>query len=813
MQTLLRIFILLLVSNHVNAQQSKIQGEVSIFNSKYEAKKREYVQNAQVEENFDRATPQTTDDAGRFGLIIKGVKDNQSITFKVKKNDLEVVNIDALKAIAGQYDTVRIYMAAPQYIEGFRRKIYHTGLDPAKERLEKQIIEISKKLHQDSSANKYEAEVLQRQINQLERQVETLSEQAEAFANKYALINLDDCAPIYVEIFNLYINNKVEQALSILNLTASIQEKNIILAQKKRDFYMEQGRIQDSIQRVALNQLLPLLQLQADIYQNLLHFDSAAWCYRRMLILDSLNVETLTNYGRFLYTTERGIAAEKCLKRALLLSPDQSFQKIKVLRHLGTLAFFNNEQEKSLQYLIEAKTMVEQSVELEKQGKNVELLKILNNISTTLLLPGRDTLSFGNSPEIILQYLKQANQCYLAIHKDQKSRYSNEFASILNNIGIALMLVKDSWCWRANKYSLALFKKALNIRRKLALPNDLRSRFFLAETLNNIGTFYVLKNDTVNANKNFNESFALLEPLFQAHSWVAEKYRNQSSFNLLLAHDQNNSIEDCPRFRLLPSPITNGLVKVSGDDSRPESDEDGDGFLNRDDHCPYLFGTVNGCPNQDSDGDGLIDYDDNCPYAIGLVENRGCPDRDGDGVQDRNDHCPDDSGLPELAGCPDKDCDGWIDLSDNCPTLYGTLNGCPDADGDGIADHLDHCPDVAGTLALNGCPLTQSMARDSLLNHKKISKEILTSLIKDFPLKDPPSIQSRELEGKQILRWLGVTGAIKVNKQELKALLPNGITIYLYLNTIGLDHMCYFILFVKSDENLGFNFCKPYGVH
>ncbi|HIP37022.1 MAG TPA: OmpA family protein [Crocinitomix sp.] len=50
-------------------------------------------------------------------------------------------------------------------------------------------------------------------------------------------------------------------------------------------------------------------------------------------------------------------------------------------------------------------------------------------------------------------------------------------------------------------------------------------------------------------------------------------------------------------------------------------DSDGDGVKDKDDKCPNVPGTVNGCP--DSDGDGFADLDDKCPDIAG--PDQGCP--------------------------------------------------------------------------------------------------------------------------------------------------------------------------------------------
>jgi outer membrane protein OmpA-like peptidoglycan-associated protein len=133
-------------------------------------------------------------------------------------------------------------------------------------------------------------------------------------------------------------------------------------------------------------------------------------------------------------------------------------------------------------------------------------------------------------------------------------------------------------------------------------------------------------------------------------------------------------------------------------------DSDGDGIIDRDDHCPEEpedydgFQDDDGCPDLDNDGDGIPDTKDLCPNEAedydGFQDNDGCPDldNDGDGILDKNDKCPNEpedfDGFQDDDGCPDldNDNDGIPDKNDKCPDQPETINGYQDDDG---------CPDVA----------------------------------------------------------------------------------------------------------------------
>ena len=72
----------------------------------------------------------------------------------------------------------------------------------------------------------------------------------------------------------------------------------------------------------------------------------------------------------------------------------------------------------------------------------------------------------------------------------------------------------------------------------------------------------------------------------------------------------------------------------------------------------FISAMANGQTNKkqsDRDGDGVPDKEDHCPDKPGRNDKyvHGCPDRDGDLVIDEDDHCPDVSGLGMYHGCPD----------------------------------------------------------------------------------------------------------------------------------------------------------------
>jgi hypothetical protein len=132
----------------------------------------------------------------------------------------------------------------------------------------------------------------------------------------------------------------------------------------------------------------------------------------------------------------------------------------------------------------------------------------------------------------------------------------------------------------------------------------------------------------------------------------------------------------------------------------------------------------------DIDGDGFHNYrNDNCPAVSGTCQ--GCLDSDNDGFVDSEDECPKESSTT-CKGCPDSDNDGVADKADTCVNQPGSLNcsGCPDRDGDGVRDSLDQCPEEKGLKIFHGC------SKERMVELER------TKLVQGLAIKAPPSCKA-----------------------------------------------------------------------
>ena len=272
--------ICLLAVMHSSAQQSIVQGVVSIFNSETETGKRQYVSNAQVEDNFGKAQPTVTTEKGQFKLVYVTVQDNSPVSINIKKPPLQVVNIDALNATAGQNEPIKITMAHPDSIAEYRRRIYQVGKTEAEKNLEKLIQSIRLEIadaRRKNSRDVNRLKQLEQQLLQSEEKQKNIDEQAQELANKYTPVNLDDASPIFRRSFLLFQHGNLDSAIALLEKANLSGHVNAILTERKR-IHLLKNEIEerDSIEKKRTSDIQEALQLKADFHKTKYEFDSAA---------------------------------------------------------------------------------------------------------------------------------------------------------------------------------------------------------------------------------------------------------------------------------------------------------------------------------------------------------------------------------------------------------------------------------------------------------------------------------------------------------------------------------------------------------
>ena len=435
----------------VSAQQSTISGVVSIFNSETQTGKRQYVSNAQVEDYFSKAQPTITNENGQFKLIFVGVNEKESVSFLVKKTGLQVVNTDALSAIAGQNDILKISMADPDSIAAYRRKIYNVGKTEAEKYQERLVIKINRELtdlKKNSVQNKTKIDQLEAELAQSEKQRKKIEEQAQELTTRYAPVNLDDVSSLFRKAFLLFQKGNLDSAQLVLKQADLPGKIDSILLEEKK---IEEGK-KDFTERELLKnkrkkECAEGFLLKADLHKTSYEFDSVSYCYEQLIKLDSLNTDYLYKYARFLQWLNQDDTAIFYYSKLLIIYQNLSDANphtyeadiSKTQNALGIVYIHKNDYEKAELLLMEA-------LEIRKR-------------------------------------LASANP----------QTYEPDVAATQNNLG-TLYIHKNDY----EKAELLLME-ALEIRKRLASTNPQTYEPAVASTLNSLGALYKLKNNYVKA--------------------------------------------------------------------------------------------------------------------------------------------------------------------------------------------------------------------------------------------------------------------------------------------------------------------------
>ncbi len=557
------------------AQQSILRGVVSIHNSETRTGKREFVFNAQVEDDLSKAQPTLTDVLGQFTLYYVGISEKTPVSFLVKKPLLEVVNISSLNAVTGQKDLVRISMAPPDSIAEYRRRIYNIGKTEAEKRLERKVAQKSDeltKLRKSNSQNINHIKQLKQELLELDDKRKTIEEQAQDFASKYALVNMDDSSPLFRDAFDLFQGGQLDSALLILNKGNFKNMVSQILTEREKLTQLNNEVNQrNSLQLQRTQDISQTLRLKADLHKTVFEFDSTSICFELLLKLDSSNLNSLLDYTRFLaWINKHEQAINFCIKildlkkkfpksnpefNDLDIAITQNFlgflyhkvndfskaevtflttlelnkQLAKTNTHtydpqvastqinLGNLFADKKEFNRAEAAYLEAFKIFKPLAEANPQAYRPYLAKTLNNLGALY----QDKNDFGPAEAAYLEALAIRKRLY----QNCPEIYETDLAVTQNNLGTLYHKKNDF------TRSIASYLEALEIYKRLSKTNPQTYEFFLAATQTNLGTLYKDKNDFVRSEAAFLESLEICKRL--------TKY-NPQSYEPFLALTQNN---------------------------------------------------------------------------------------------------------------------------------------------------------------------------------------------------------------------------------------------------------------------------------
>ncbi|WP_153797089.1 tetratricopeptide repeat protein [Foetidibacter luteolus] len=508
---------LFLLSVTSAAQQTKIYGVITLFNSKTETGKLVFVPGARIDDDFQQASTQQTDQKGRFTLIYVGTREGVTVSFTVKKDLLQVINTTSLKAVAGQKDSIKIFMASPDKIAGYRQKIYNVGKTEAQKQLELRITQLNNELKKLQATNKENTDYiaqLTRQIEMLEKQSKTVDDDAKEFARSYAIINLDEASPVFREAFLLFQRGNTDSALAVL--------AKLDLAGRVAQILQQRSNLEELLKQLNLTsgQTAEAILLKADLEKNRFAYDSAAASYHLLVLLDSANTDYLARYARFMEWLNHNDEALAYYNKAITLTrnslPVDDVFMASMLNNMGKLYTVSKNFNAAKKALLEALHI---------------RIRLADSLPTYRLALAKTINNMGNLYHALLQYdsavicYKQALNIMHSLQAADSVAYFTEAANIQNNLGIIYYSTHDT----ANAEKA--FLQTLLFNERLRAVDSLNYFRRVADVQNNLGNLYQQQKKYKNAIESYLVSVQVRRRLAAY---------NPQTFEPLLAQTQNN---------------------------------------------------------------------------------------------------------------------------------------------------------------------------------------------------------------------------------------------------------------------------------
>ncbi|MFN0215941.1 MAG: tetratricopeptide repeat protein [Saprospiraceae bacterium] len=274
----------------LQAQQTTLNGVITVLNSRFDQGRTEYVAFAEVQESSrPDKVPVCTDAKGRFQIEI----DRFPAFLEVSKAGYLIVNPGKLQINAGQKDTLCLLMVNKEKITE-AEQIY---FDIAYSAAEKNLLRLFEEQQKNLEAMKIQVDPdpsqiasLQKEVTMTYRQFSKLDPLADDITGA-CLQDVDNASPLFQDAFRLFRNGNPDEALNMLqpsNLTG----------------YPDDQKIR-------------MLGFAADLYYIRMEWDSAEQCYKQMLLLDDKNLFSHRNFTWFLLhqnrTNEARVHHKKCL--------------------------------------------------------------------------------------------------------------------------------------------------------------------------------------------------------------------------------------------------------------------------------------------------------------------------------------------------------------------------------------------------------------------------------------------------------------------------------------------------------------------
>lgn len=293
MKNIIYLFIILLCSFQLKAQQITFKGVLYEHNSKTNTGKLKPIQNAQIIIPF--TIPSATDNMGKFKTESDGYKVGQSTKIIVKKAGYEVVNVKDLEnVVAGSIDEVKVYLAPQNLLYEAQLKYYNLAKKSIETSYDVKLNKLINDLNKSKSANQDNKEAFETYLKffndksqALENERNGALKSAQDVAKNIAEINLDFADNLYKKAISYFLKGNIDSCLIQLNSNQfSIQEKKAIANINK---------LNESINQEAqiLKTIIDKDLFRAQLYQTKLQMDSVSSICKKSIDLSFKHADAI----------------------------------------------------------------------------------------------------------------------------------------------------------------------------------------------------------------------------------------------------------------------------------------------------------------------------------------------------------------------------------------------------------------------------------------------------------------------------------------------------------------------------------------
>ena len=544
------------------AQQTQVRGVITVFRSKHETGKTEYVQYAAVNHAAEKpkAQQQLTDANGQFTLIFRGVNPSETVHLRVEKEeeDLEVVNSEALQAVSGQKEQVKIWMCNRRKLAKAQLQFQNNAATAAFEALEKKEKEARKRLQtleKQTKADQQQIAALRQELSDINNQFQKIDELVKNLAAKYARINLDDMPPLYAEAYAYFERGELDLALQVFNRSDLNKKTREILDARTRTAALRvETALQDSLNRAKTKETMQEWRLKADLYRALSKWDSVEICYRGLLTLDDNNLENLWDFADFLEGQNQHKEATPLYEKCLDLAGTEDL-KATFLNSLGSCYYNLHRPADAKKHFLLAFEIQERLAKNDPVQFEPDLAMVANNLGEFYR-----TMSLLSEAEE--KFLVALRICEKLVKRDAE-RFEPDLALTANSLGVFYADI-DRPVEAENKYLLAF-----DIRKKLAESNFERYGQDLAQTAHSLGIFYADNNHPVEAENKYLLAFDIRKKLAESNFEQFGPDLAHTANSLGIFYTNNNRLVEAENNCLLSLEIFGRLAKNDPEQFEP----------------------------------------------------------------------------------------------------------------------------------------------------------------------------------------------------------------------------------------------------